>query len=214
MNEFIYFQKGDPGDKKDELKWDFDESNLNKIRSVDGYTYFVNNKNNVDKLMEIRKKVNDICLYIHNNINSFNPKAINGLKLFIYIHGELQLQNYEIPDDLFKHHWIQEGGVSSKVMYGEIPKGTLFLGLNKPKSRHVNNKVPNIGKDKQLRSGWRHIFFKIPENGTIYTDKDFKELVIHELAHTAANHTRWRNDDHNEDFRMYENIIKDVWDII
>ena len=205
MDEFKHFKYSDPGDKYDKLKWDFNESGLKNIKHSDGYNYLVNDPKNVIRLAKIREKVNKMANYIHNNYNQFNPEAINGLRLFVSLHGELPTQN-DIPNE-FRHHWIQSGGKTSKVMYSELPKGTMFLGLNKPKSRHVNTNAPKIGKDKQLRSRWRHIFFNLNRN-----DRELKDLVIHELAHSAANHCRWRDDDHNSDFIMYENSLKRAWE--
>ena len=205
MDEFNQFRHSDPGDKYDYLKWDFDESKLRNIRHSDGYNYLVNKPNNLNRLVNIRNKVTKMANYIHNNYNQFNSQAHNGLRLFVSLHGELPTQSY-VPNE-FKNHWIQSGGKTSKAMYSEIPKGTKFLGLNKPRLRYVNLQAPKIGKDKQLRSRWRHIFFNLNGN-----DKQLKDLVIHELAHSAANHCRWRDDDHNSDFKMYESILKQVWD--
>ena len=37
------------------------------------------------------------------------------------------------------------------------------------------------------------------------------ELFVHELAHTGANHVRWRPDDHKKDFKSFEKLL---WHII
>jgi len=212
MDEFAEFKYNDYGDSNDNLKWDFDESVLKNVKAIDGYNYLVNNNENVKKLIQVRNKVNKVCGHIHNNIRTFPQEAQDGLRLFVSIHGELSTNNTEVLDP-FRNRWIQNNGVTSRVLYGEIPKGTMFNGLNKPKQRHVNKRAPVIGKDKYLRSKYRHLFFKIPSrNQNIENNTEFKDLVVHELAHTAANHQRWRNDDHGYDFNLYESIIKNVWD--
>jgi hypothetical protein len=205
--EFEEFRFGDNGDLNDSLKWDFDESVLKKVRAVDGYDYLLNDSKNLNILVDIRNSVNRMCEHIYKNMESYDESIQNVLKLFLSIHGEFPTNNTEIPEP-FKYHWIQNNGITSRVMYSEIPNDTIFDGLNKPKDRYINNQAPSIGKDKQLRPSYRHLFFKIPNNATV---DSLKNLVIHELAHTAANHSRWRNDDHGKDFQTYEKILKDGW---
>lgn len=208
MDEFKDFKHSDPGDTLDQLKWDFDESVLKQVKGTDGYIYLLNDSKYLQKLVDIREKVNKMCDYIHNNPTSFSPEVRPGLRLFVSIHGELPTQN-RLPNNIFNNHWIQSGGKSSKAMYSQIPNGTKFLGLNKPKDRHINPNAPKLGKDKQLRAKWRHIFFNLSRS-----DKELKDLVIHELAHSAANHVRWRNDDHGPDFKMYESSLLTAWNKI
>jgi hypothetical protein len=83
-----------------------------------------------------------------------------------------------------------------------------FEGLNKPKNVRVTNK-DEIGPDKNLRADYRHIFLDLRAdyNGRLKTIESLKPLIAHELTHTALNHVRWRDDDHNKNFMLYYNII-------
>ena len=218
------FRNLDPGDKHDSFKWNFDENKgLETVLGQDNYIYKLkstneNNKNKLQKLQDIRSKVGNVMYYIHSKLSQYPPEIQNGLKLLISIHAEMPMESSEIlqlPEELesmVKKHWIGSGGYCSNVIYSEMPNGTPFQGLNKPKDRYINRKAPSIGPDKQLRSKWRHVFIKLPNNNKLFLeDKSLQNLVIHEIAHTAANHVRWRPDDHGKDFKMYEKAIKDAW---
>jgi hypothetical protein len=220
MSKFIHFQNGvDPGDQYDKLKWNFNESkDLKKIIGNDNYPYLLKNIQNLKKLQEIRAIVNNMAKYTHTNLNKYPEKARDGLKLFVYIHGELPKESQDFNDysekrrNYFEYHFVGSNGNCSNVIYSEMPHKTPFAGLNKPKERHINTQAPKIGKDENLRSQWRHIFFKLPNNTKpVIRDRNLINLVIHEITHTAANHQRWRPDDHGEDFQMYEGILKDIF---
>jgi hypothetical protein len=82
-----------------------------------------------------------------------------------------------------------------------------FKGLNKPKNVNFSNE-PEIGPDKNLRASYRHIFLTLRNsNGKLKTIDSLKPLIAHELTHTALNHVRWRDDDHDKNFMLYYNII-------
>ena len=82
-----------------------------------------------------------------------------------------------------------------------------FEGLNKPKNVRLTNK-DEIGPDKNLRASYRHIFLTLRNsNGKLKTIELLKPLIAHELTHTALNHVRWRDDDHDKNFMLYYNII-------
>ena len=231
------FLHGDPRDKHDMVKWDFSDNSLFPVLGNDGYIYklvetpnsnftkgmyYYNTvgNNKLKKLEQIRAKVANVAHYIHTHINEFPPETHNGLKLFVSIHAELPRDsmyfNEMTPEQRnnMKMHWVSSNGYTSGIIYSEMPPGKPFRGLNKPMDRYINPKVPFIGKDENLRSKWRHIFLQLPnDNKDLSEDKELQDLVIHEVAHTAANHQRWRNDDHGNDFHMYEDIIKKVWSI-
>lgn len=203
-----HFALGDPGDLHDTTKWNFNESTLQKTLGKDGYTYLVNNPKHTEHLQQIRNNVNLIIQHISQNFNTYTQEEQQGLQILIDIHAEQYLPQQEFLKmskefkDYFGHHWMATRGMTSKVIYSEIPPNTGFKGLNKPKQRTILNNHPHVGKDKNLRSIWRHIFFKLPAN---------MSLVLHEIAHTAANHNQWRPDDHGDDFKMFETIVKDAW---
>jgi hypothetical protein len=82
-----------------------------------------------------------------------------------------------------------------------------FEGLNKPKNVRLTNQ-DEIGPDKNLRAGYRHIFLELRNyNGKLKTIDSLKPLIAHELTHTALNHVRWRDDDHDKNFMLYYNIV-------
>lgn len=200
------YEHGDPRDLYDSVKWDFDDSMLKKITGSDGYVYKMIN-NDSEKLAileEIREIAASIAYYFIENIETYPKDMQNGLILFAQVHGENKIDNNmsEYQYNLMKNH-ISKKGTCSGVIYNEIPKGTKFRGINKPMERYLSDEPP-IGKDRNLRSKFRQIYFDL---GT----KDLRSLVIHELAHTAANHQRWRIDDHGVDFKKYESAIRNAW---
>jgi len=82
-----------------------------------------------------------------------------------------------------------------------------FEGLNKPRNVKPTNQ-DEIGPDKNLRAGYRHIFLELRNyNGRLKTIDSLKPLIAYELTHTALNHVRWRDDDHDKNFMLYYNII-------
>lgn len=203
----------DPGDQYDTFKWDFDEHGLTSVEGSDHYPYRIrptSNRNTLKLLETIRDKVNRMTQYIYENMSMYPEEAVNGLELFVMMHGEIQTPHHYVPTEAFVRHWVQNNGYTSRVLYAEIPKGTAFSGINKPRDRYIDKRSPPIGKDRQMRSNWRHMFLTLPKSNKL-TSK-LKRLVIHELAHTAASHQRWRDDDHGKDFKMYERIIKDAWE--
>ena len=87
-------------------------------------------------------------------------------------------------------------------------QGTIkFEGLNKPKEVKRTQEV-SVGQDGKLRAKYRKIFLTLRnENGKLKTLKQLKSLIAHELTHTALNHVRWREDDHDEKFNFYNKLI-------
>jgi len=82
-----------------------------------------------------------------------------------------------------------------------------FEGLNKPKFVVKTNKIP-VGEDGKLRAKHRRIFLNLrKENGRLKTLKELRNLIAHEITHTAMNHVRWRDDDHDEKFNYYNKLI-------
>jgi hypothetical protein len=87
-------------------------------------------------------------------------------------------------------------------------QGTIkFEGLNKPKNVYKSNQPP-VGPDGKLRAKYRRIFLKLrDEKGILKNIENLKQLIAHELTHTAMNHVRWRDDDHDSEFNYYNNKI-------
>lgn len=84
----------------------------------------------------------------------------------------------------------------------------LFEGLNKPKGVHVKKLASKIGKDGNLRATYRVIFLTIRnKNKKIKKIENILPLLSHELAHTALNHVKWRDDDHGKYFDYIDKLI-------
>jgi hypothetical protein len=187
------FSNGDPGDSIDKLKWDFDEDINFETIKIDGYDYKVlrNGKDPqrvAEKLHILRQIIDEIADYLREHYDDYSDIP-DELDIFLDLHGN-DGDNYllsQIPkkDARFKNKKID------------------FMGLNKPKDRHMTNE-PHVGPDQNMRSGYRDIFLEITPTTCI--DK-IMPLVLHELAHSGCNHIRWRPDDHGDDFKRFEDVL-------
>ena len=80
----------------------------------------------------------------------------------------------------------------------EIPKGTLYNGINKPKDIHWKTKDCNIQTllDNGLLAGSRHIMLEIRHSSGMLKQwsgiDGVKNLLLHELSHTMCNHVTYR----------------------
>lgn len=84
----------------------------------------------------------------------------------------------------------------------------LFEGLNKPKGVHTKRTAKNLGKDGKLRATYRVVFLTIRnKNGKLKKIENILPLLSHELAHTALNHVKWRDDDHGRHFNEIDKLI-------
>lgn len=198
----------DPLDHYDSVKWDFPEDSL-QIVYHEGYPYKIRSGSDYKRLeflVNVRKMINRICQNILMNLNSkdlnklnlnkIDKETMDGIHIFLDIHGEFERTS--VPE-IFKDR-LKNYGTCSKYLLSDTPisKKEPFVGLNKPKFRHITNEPP-VGKDTNIRAMYRDIFLD-PADPSL-------ELIIHELAHTMANHVRFRPDDHHADFKKYEKII-------
>ena len=161
--------------------WDFDE-NKNYIK-VGNYNYKVLNLKDADKASKL---LNDIDTLILRTFISIQFKEKRTPELNILLQTPYVLQEMQLVKD----------------------QGTIkFEGLNKPKEVKRTNE-PSVGPDGKLRAKYRKIFLTLRnENGKLKTLKQLKSLIAHELTHTALNHVRWREDDHDEKFNFYNKLI-------
>ena len=183
--------------------WDFDET-INYITiNIDSIPYKVLNKKNNKQisyqnsynaallLHSIRQQINLISIYLRLNINNYTKNIQKCINCFLSIHPYNYLLS-EMQDE--------------KLL--NIP----FIGLNKP--RNVKNKLlmEPIGRDKNLRAEYRDIFLNIRNyDNSLKRLQSLMSLVIHEITHTACNHVTWKDDNHNNDFKSCEKIIKDAY---
>ena len=177
--------------------WDFDENkNYTKI-VVNKIPYKVLNKysNYVDCvkiLIYLRDIIYLMCVYLSVNIYKYNTKDQIAIKCFLDIHFNKKNPYY----------------------LSEMQIGTQFNGLNKPRNLYRSNEPP-LGEDGKDRAKYRHIFLTLRNpNGCFKSIKSITDLLIHEITHSMCNHIRWRNDDHGDDFKYYENLLKKVYNEI
>jgi hypothetical protein len=180
----------DPGDKYDKLKWDFDEEEGYDIIEIDDYPYRVLSKNSdriknrvANKLHRLRRLNNRIADKIDNYAKG------PGVEIYKYIH--------------------KDNDGTTNYLLSEMKENTGFQGLNKPKGR-IRSGQEFVGADEDIRATYRHIFLDLDISTDRITDEDL-ELYVHELAHTGANHVRWRPDDHKADFKSFEKLL---WHVI
>ena len=159
--------------------WDFDE-NKNYIKVGN---YKVLNLKDADKASKL---LNDIDILILRTLISIQFKEKRTPELNILLQTPYVLQEMQLIKD----------------------QGTIkFEGLNKPKDVKRTQEI-NVGEDGKLRAKYRKIFLTLRnENGKLKTLKQLKSLIAHELTHTALNHVRWREDDHDEKFNVYNKLI-------
>ena len=93
----------------------------------------------------------------------------------------------------------------------EIPEGTDFEGINKPKnivSYPSGKKI--FHKDNNYRAGGRHIMLSLRnKSGGLRSWTSVKRLLLHELAHTLCNHCTYRESGNHEkkDFGKCESFL-------
>jgi hypothetical protein len=203
----------DPGDYYDIQKWDFPEDLL-EVFYIDDYPYKVRkrsskeaSKKKAKQLDSLRKDIRKLCKSLEENSHLWSDKGsfTDGILVFLDIHGEYPRKAEHVPELFYGR--IASGKPTSKYLISEIPKENKMyglIGLNKPKMRHITHEDP-IGPDGSIRCGYRDVFLKHDLKGP-----EMRELVIHELSHTGANHCQWREDDHGKDFTDVEDLIKDL----
>lgn len=159
--------------------WDFDENkNFIKVGK-----YKVLNFKDAYKASLLLEKINMLILKTFALIKLQN---IDSPEINLLLTTPFHLQEMQLPKD-----------------QGKI----IFEGLNKPKNIRSTSKI-NIGKDGNLRAGYRLIFLQLRDsNGKLKSIESLKKLIAHELTHTALNHVKWRDNDHDNNFNSMNKII-------
>tara|TARA_X000001036_G_scaffold127399_1_gene120564 strand:- start:17261 stop:17992 length:732 start_codon:yes stop_codon:yes gene_type:complete len=201
-----------------------------KKMTIDGKPFnpkkFMVHKKGNDK--QKQDAANVLALYQHDyekiisNMN--NKKKRTEAKLTPYEQAQIKLF-LSLHSDKIEHR-VQEINLS--------PPYDKFIGMNKPYNIYLADKEreifigPNLKKEDKmsreqmlcvgtaiicgesrliadilgyLRPEKRKLFFNAREPYS-------KALLIHELAHTVANHVMFRPDDHHSDFYAAERLIK------
>lgn len=159
--------------------WDFDENKNYKLVG----NYKVLNLKDAKIASDVLENINVLII---KALHSIRNKEKLTPELFLLLETPYFLQEMQIIKD--------QGSIK-------------FEGLNKPKGVYISDKM-NIGEDKNLRASYRLIFLTLrDENGNIKKIKNLRNLIAHELTHTALNHVRWREDDHDTKFNYYNKLI-------
>ncbi len=159
--------------------WDFDE-NKNYIKVGE---YKVLNLPDAEKASDL---LNDIDILIVKALISIEIREERTPEINILLQTPYFLQEMQLIKD--------QGSIK-------------FEGLNKPKFVVMTNKIP-VGVDGKLRAKHRRIFLNLrKQNGRLKTLKELRNLIAHEITHTAMNHVKWRDDDHDEKFDFYNKLI-------
>lgn len=93
----------------------------------------------------------------------------------------------------------------------EIPKQSMFEGLNKPKGVYFKKCNLNTIMDNEYLASRRHIMLKLrTEQGQLLSWKSMKNLILHELSHTMCNHVIYRDSGNHQkkDFHKYSNFLQ------
>lgn len=159
--------------------WDFNE-NKNYIK-IENYKVL-----NLPDAEKAAKLLNDIDLLILKCFISLKLKEKHTPEIKILLQTPYVLQEMQLIKD--------QGSIK-------------FEGLNKPKEVKYTSKQ-SVGEDGKLRAKYRKIFLTIRnKKGKLKSIRQLKNLIAHELTHTALNHVRWREDDHDEKFTYYNKLI-------
>ena len=138
----------DPGDTYDNLKWDFREDNI-PIYYIGKYPYKASSKARAETLANLRKSVDMLCKNIragkHEWYHStYNQEYLDGVNIFLDLHEEGYYNPWDLPEPFSS---IASRSKTSRYLLSEIPRGTDFNGLNKPKMRYIDKNAPPVGKD-------------------------------------------------------------------
>jgi hypothetical protein len=198
----------DHGDKYDKEKWDFNEKNI-PIYIINKYPYKARSRKNAEILAMIRDKINILCYNLEINKSKWkntttNKEYIEGVNIFLGLHKEYYYDSSTLPKPFYSIS--KKGQTTSRYLLSEIPKKTPFDGINKPKLRYTDINVPSVGKDGKGRALYKDIFLNLS-----LSDRNLTKLIIHELAHTMANHISYVEDNHHADFKWCENLIAKYW---
>lgn len=205
---------GDYYDKINGVAWDFPEDNI-PVYKIGKYPYKATSRKNAEILASYRTQINQLCKNIEKNRHewfhwTWNQEYLDGVDVFLGLHNEYHWSPDELPEPFSS---IAQSSKTSRYLLSEIPKGTKFSGLNKPKMRYLVQSEPPVGKDSQGRALYRDIFLDLSTQNHHFGSREsnLKNLIIHELAHSLCNHIQWRPDDHKNDFQWAENLIRYYW---
>ena len=167
--------------------WDFDEKKNYTTVVHKGIPFKVLNFPNKSivarRLYQTKTFIHNLCIKVYNNIDKVKSPLREMSIVFLSIHPE--------------YYYLQE-----------MQLGTDFDGMNKPKNVSKNKYLPSLGRDKTLKAEYRIVFLNVvKQNGQVKSFKELVPLIIHEIAHTGCNHVTWKDDNHFEDFQLFESYL-------
>lgn len=167
--------------------WDFDEKKNYTTVVYKGLPFKVLNFPNkmivARRLYQAKVFIHNLCIKVYKNLTVVSSPLREMSIVFLSIH----------PD----YYLLQE-----------IQLDTGFEGMNKPKNVHRNKYLPSLGRDKKLKAEYRIVFLNlIKPNGKVKSFKELIPLIIHEIAHTGCNHVTWKDDNHGQDFHLFESYL-------
>lgn len=161
--------------------WDFNE-NVN-YSIINGYKVI----NIYPDTPAAAKLLNDLKFITYKSFTSIHNSENVTPEINLLLKTSFRLQEMQLED-----------------FQGDV----LFEGLNKPKGVHIKKLARSIGKDGKSRATYRVIFLTIRNtNGKLKKIKNILPLLSHELAHTALNHVKWRDNDHGRHFNEIDKLI-------
>lgn len=167
-------------------KWDIDESTgFTFVPAPNGKWYAVHDRGS-------------------NSVKRKTAEYLARVELYTYALKERMARNTDPGSVLF---------VVTPHTFQEMPPGTGYEGMNKPKDIVS---VPYDGlefkRDSGVRAGRRHVLLALRgSSGTLRAWSSVKRLLLHELAHTMCNHVVFRDkENHEEDFDAYERLLKKI----
>ena len=174
------------------------------------YDKYNNSKVNIDSLFGKSKRLNGQVVQMVGNestkmicsrlLEAITNKYIKTLKKAKDMHVNTPDEK-KMLDILTKTHHV----------FVEISPDTMFNGVNYPINVQQKDTYP-FGTDERLRATTRIVFLKLRNSDNKLVKKDFlTDLIIHEMAHTLANHVLYRVDDHGDDFIKAEKLFKKLW---
>lgn len=132
--------------------------------------------------------------------------------IYVYIYTIKELLN----ENKGKYGLLNNGAslfVMTPHTVQEMPKGSGYHGLNKPKCVVFYHDEPGVkfgNKDNHLRAGYKHVLLEVcnDSNDKFKTFRSIKDLLMHELSHTLCNHVSYRDEgNHLKDFDDAEKFL-------
>lgn len=196
-----------PGAKK---SWDAEEDEgFETVTIRPGLTskiYSSLTREEKNKNIQLLRELYNMLDHIYDRTNHFLTSVSDAqLRACIEAYRQDDHKRYpENPHVPISTQFVRDGFMlflsTKHTLQQLIPTERHFQAVNKPRNLKRDPNANFQGQDQRLRAYHRHIVIRLPGPNDNYT----KCLLIHELAHTPPNHVCFREDDHKEDFRIFQ----------